>query len=352
MQIDAKKLKEVYVSAIKVANDERFYAVPNAKDYVLSTHCRLLKRTTHNHYNVISLSLSGEYIIKLDNEPEPRTISINKLAAMVFFPDVKNGYVYIYDHPYKWKDLKIDNLHILQGREDIVEAILSKIEHRQPTYSADKQHHKFVNRMELDGKSITDKLNSLYRNMRSRATNKKVKKRQHLYQNTTICKEWLENPLEFKQFILDNQYFYNSKLEVDKDILGLGQSNIYSPQSVALVPRYINDIFTTSTSKLCYSIIKAKRKDGSIFYRISSHAFNLNNPNIKNLIFDNYIDALIAGRQRKANYIDEVVKKEREKGYIPDYILEAMTKWANLCRLGLIKKWEPSEEVLKSEGVM
>lgn len=351
INIDANNLKEVYVSSVKVKKDERFYSVPNANDYVFSTYCRLLKQTNNNYYKVVPL-IDGNYVIKFDNESEPRKIRVNRLAAMVFFPEVKNGFMYSFDEVDGSKNLQVENLHLLEGKDDIVEAFFAKAERRQPTYSADKQHHQFINRMDLNGKSITSKLNSLYRNMRSRATNKKVKKRQPLYQNTTICKEWLDNPSAFKEFILDNQYYYNGKLEVDKDILGLGQSNIYSPQSVALVPKYINDIFTTSPSKLCYSIKKSKRKDGSIVYSIPPNAFNLNNSNIKNLTFDNYIDALLAGRQRKANYIDEVVKKERAKGYMPEYILEAMTKWANLCRLGLIKKWEPSEEVLKSEGVM
>ncbi len=67
---------------------------------------------------------------------------------------------------------------------------------------------------------------------------------------------------------------------------------------------------------------------------------------------DTYIEALRAGRNRKANYIRKVVADEREKGYMPEYILEAMEKWANRCELGLVKMWEPSEEILEEMGVI
>lgn len=61
MQIDAKKLKEVYVSSVKVKKDERFYSVPNANDYVFSTYCRLLQQTKNNYYKVVPLIDGKEY---------------------------------------------------------------------------------------------------------------------------------------------------------------------------------------------------------------------------------------------------------------------------------------------------
>ena len=43
MKIDARKLKEVYLpKAKKIANDERFYSVPDADGYSLSDYGRLL----------------------------------------------------------------------------------------------------------------------------------------------------------------------------------------------------------------------------------------------------------------------------------------------------------------------
>lgn len=58
-----------------------------------------------------------------------------------------------------------------------------------------------------------------------------------------------------------------------------------------------------------------------------------------------------AGRNRKADYIRKVVADEREKGYMPEYILDAMEKWANRCELGLVKLWEPSLKPIPTDSM-
>lgn len=72
----------------------------------------------------------------------------------------------------------------------------------------------------------------------------------------------------------------------------------------------------------------------------------------KDYICNSYVEALQAGCSKRANYIRKIVAKERKARFIPERILAAMEKWANRCELGLIKMWEPSEEVFKRMGVL
>jgi len=68
--------------------------------------------------------------------------------------------------------------------------------------------------------------------------------------------------------------------------------------------------------------------------------------------FDKYTDALVAGRKRKADYIRRIVEVESKAGFIPEYILCAMRRWADRCELGLVKIWEPTEEILREMGLL
>ena len=93
MKIDQRELHELFCMVRKpCAKDERFYAIPNANEYALSTYCRLLHRKHDFWYEIIS-PIGDFYLIKFDNEPDERKINIGTLAARVFFQKIESGYL-------------------------------------------------------------------------------------------------------------------------------------------------------------------------------------------------------------------------------------------------------------------
>lgn len=361
MKINASKLREIYPYSIPlVENDERFYEVTFAKQYIMSTYCRVYKKYDEKHFEKVPMKIDWRnaceyYEITFDGTSEPRKISVGKLVVKVFFPEIKNGFAYrYYRNPFSMKEWKVENLHILNSKEQLVEAIKSKIERRNPYYDVNLQNHIFTNRwIPSKNMKVCDALNRIYKNMKTRATNTNFKNLSPQYEDTTINSDWINNPILFKQYYLDHQYFYPGKTEIDKDILGLGQSNTYAPDLVIEIPRYINQIFTRGSSKYGYSIRKKQLKNGKTIYTIPETVYCLKDKyEGGNIHCYNYKDALIAGRKRKADYIREVVSKEEKEGFIPEYILLAMSKWANLCELGLVKIWEPDEKILAEEGII
>ena len=86
-----------------------------------------------------------------------------------------------------------------------------------------------------------------------------------------------------------------------------------------------------------------KRIDGTKYYLLNGK---------KNQKFNDYYDALNHVRQNKANEIRKAVKEEREKGFMPEYLLEKMSKWADLTEMGLIQMWEPDTKALLEEGII
>ena len=68
--------------------------------------------------------------------------------------------------------------------------------------------------------------------------------------------------------------------------------------------------------------------------------------------FPNYYDALQYARKVKAEQIREIVKEEREKGFMPECLLNKMSQWADLAEIGLIKMWEPDVKALIEKGII
>ena len=345
MIINQNDLKEIYGKGVKlVGNDERFYAMPGANCYAISTYCRVFQKTKKGWFKKLR-PLGYDYFIKFDDAEGKQQISINKLAALVFFPSFKGAYLETPPGSYGIQRWKIENMHLLLDKEMIIENWLAKMEQRKPSYDIEHQHHNFINRIETP--NINNLLKSKYRNMKSRATNSTTKKLNPAYKNTTICKKWENNPDSFKQWFLVNQYFYPAKLEIDKDLLNFGQTNEYVPENCCLLPRYINDVFTKGKSELAYTITKLRLKNGSVKYQIPGNAFGGGEPNA---IFDNYLDALKHGRERKAKYIRKIIDEERKRGYIPDFILNRMMEWATLIELGDLTVLEPTIETILKEA--
>lgn len=353
MVINSKRLKEVTLCKVKVlAPDEHFYTVPNASRYALSTYGRLYETTSKGrHKKVETLYIrDGEaYKICFDGTPMPEIITIRRLMAMVFFPDQPGIYLVNPKCTAQQNRWRLDDLHVLHGKDDVVEYILSKLERRDATYSNDRKGNTFVNRADFD-KSLRSTISNYYWGMYSRATNSKLKKRHPQYKDTTIDPALTLDA--FIEWYIANWYHYPGKLSIDKDILGFGRTNCYKLGLIAIVPQYINNIFTEATSQLGYCIKEQTRTNGEKYYKIPSNAFILDGKRQKDIFCDTYIAALHAGRKRKADYIRAIVAKEKSAGYMPMHILKAMEKWANLCELGLVRMWEPSEKTLVEMGVI
>ena len=350
MKIDQRELHELFCMVRKpCAKDERFYAIPNAKEYALSTYCRLLHRKHDSWYEVV-VPIGEYYLLQFDDKQGERKINIGTLAAKVFFPKIENGYLYPFKSGYGWRKWKVEKLHLIVGREMMVEALSAKMSKRSPNYGREYKSHIFINRWEPTRykHNFNKYLHRYFWNMKVRSTNKGYKKRFSAYEETAVCEEWSNNAAIFKQWFLDNQYHYKGQIQVDKDILGFGKTNKYAPDLCCLVPRHINSIFEKSSSQLGYSMTKIPLKNGESVYEIRRNAFGGIEHNIR---CASYMDALKTGRRLKANNIRNVVAKEREKGNIPSKILDCMLRWADLAEMGLIEIWEPSQETLMAEGI-
>lgn len=347
MEINAKKLKEVILPRIElIADDERFYLIPDDDDHALSSYGRLYKHIGDKSWHKVPVEYESGECYRVNG----KLIPVRKLLARVFFRE--GTYLYSNDYspwnPQRWN---ITKLFTLTNREDLIETLQAKMEHREPQLDKAKKKHSFIGRAEF-GKPINKVMRRTYYNMRSRATNTKFKERNANYRNTTISTDWLGDPEKFYDYILNRQYYYPGKMSLDKDLLGYGEANKYSPEYVIFLPTYINNVFTSNSSKYGYCIQKRDNLDGSVRYVVPQTAYAMRDEKQKDLVFDRYADALIAGRKRKADYIRRIVASERNAGYIPNYILDAMDKWANRCELGIVKIWEPAESVLKEMGVI
>lgn len=354
MKIDATKLREMYLQNIKlIAKDERFYQVPFANKYVISTYGRLFEKTADYFYKPVKVKYKNKkeyYEILLNDQEEISKISVSKLLGDVFFDGIQIFRLYPRISAYK-RRWRIEDLIIVESREQWNEILLAKMERRKPNISENLTKHRFVGRWIPDSKkSVPKALNIMYTSMRTRAMNPNFKALKKQYANTTLSDEWKESPAAFKQYWLDHQYYYPGKISVDKDIMGFGNTNHYAKNLVIEIPIYINDIFTRGTSRLGYCITPQTKKNGDIYYKIPSSAYYFEKRE-DNIFCNSYIEALKAGRKKKADYIRKIVKKEKESGFIPQHILNTMSTWADLCENGQIKMWEPSEDVLKEMGV-
>lgn len=356
MKIKYEYLHEVYLKQVKlIAQDEHFYSIKNAEQYVLSSYGRLFRLMDGNHHKMVEQTFyKGEeaYMIAFDGATKETPIIISQLIANVFFPNEQIFRLYNpclngTKHEYRWK---VENLHIIRTKEQLAEAFLAKMEGNTVQTDSDLKNHILSGGWNLPkGANYIEKLHTIQAGIHTRATNEKYKQLHPQYSETTISQEWLDNPAKLKQYWLDVIYYHPEKLVADKDIMGFGHTNHYAEGLVVPVPVYINSIFVKSTSEFGYCISQHKRKDGTIYYKIPQSAYIFEGKREKDIICDNYYEALIAGRKRKADYIRKVVGKERALGYMPEYILEAMEQWADLCEAGHIKIWEPSEDVIKEQ---
>lgn len=364
MIINNKNLKEVYIPNIwstRLKDEEHFYAIPTASNYVLSDHATLLRKGDDGKYLRIPMFYSTElfcdaYTMHFDGEDTPRTVSVRKLLAMVFYPDLTS--VFLYNPRFcataenRWY---IKDLHVLTTREQIVETFLAKIEHRQPNYDDQLKGATFINRIDKPDISFKKYLQRTCANMIDRATNPKTKAAKPQYLETTIDPEIIEDKTTFFEWALGSYYDYpGADLQIDKDLLSFGELNRYSLKHMCFLPNYINKIFRKlkNGDNLGYGIRQIQSKN-KVSYRVCTDKKVPGSDNSSKFkTVDTYAEALHLGRKAQAEYIRKVVAKERADGYIPAHILDTMCTWANMCELGLTRIWEPSAETLSKMGVV
>lgn len=343
MNIDARKLKEVYIHHIELTEpDERFYVIPIAQDYAISTYGQVRHIPTGKkaRYGLTDMYYDQGYWIIPNNETQEKVISTQKLMIMTFF-DGKGRFLkrrgdYLLKH--RW-DVRYQ--HLLMDKSDLIEWMQAIFEHRSPRYPRRQQRHKFTHQMNYASRTDAD---CLYWNARQRATNDHVKEIKPRYKDTTMERALIEDKRLFEAWFLQNQYYYPEKLELDKDLLGFGEKNCYHRKYMCLLPHYLNDFFCPNRSKYGYGILK-KVKDGVTYYTVPSPAGEARTK------CATYAKALELGRKRKADKIREMAEKEKKMGYMPRKLIKTMLKWADLCEEGKIRMWEPSAETKESEDL-
>ncbi len=336
MKINASKLNEVYLrgSVPLMAKDERFYLIPGADEFAISTYGRVYNLSTNRKVKISYIPHIGEVCEIKWNNGESSNVSVESLIVRVFFQD-KNckhiGQPHFSDIRKRWK---IEDLHILTSQKQYVEYLLAKINHRRPQYAKSKQHHSFINRMDITRSQAA----KMYQGAKGRAMSDSVKRSKPHYTETTMDDKLVKNPNEFYRWLLANQYYHPLGLELDKDIMSFGKSNKYEIGQMSLVPRYINDFFHETCSKLGYGIKLIEKKGRQLFV--------LRDINGKQIEYLTYDEALKIGRTIKAAKIKSIVDKERKDGYMPSYLLKKLKQWEALCKKGKIKIWEPSKETI------
>lgn len=130
------------------------------------------------------------------------------------------------------------------------------------------------------------------------------------YKGISVCKEWhcFQN---FSEWFYSN---YKKDFELDKDIL-FKNSNTYSPETCAFVPKEINYLFTKRQNRRGeYPIGVSLHKNGS--FRAT---FTKNNKQIYLGSFDTPEEAFQAYKIAKEEYIKEVADKWKDQITEPTY---------------------------------
>lgn len=346
MEINIRKLKEAYVYMFPlVAADERFFYVPGADNYALSTYGRLFKRLEENKWKKIKLEyhveLKSEAYSICFNKGTEELMSIESLIQKVFFSDIQD--IYRLYNPNRNKDkLRWDvrNIYAL-NKEEYIYLLQCKMSGKTPDFSKKKNMLSWIYNI-----PVRKMLNDYYNNMRRRACNTGYKKRHPEYAYTTMNFDWILHPTHCKEYILERFYPYPGKLVMDKDLMTFGLGDRYAPEWVVPLPIKYNNIFVRNTSKLGYCIKKKKQKN-KIVYIVPGTLTGCT----KDTTCDSYEEALTAARKQKANYVRKIAQEEREKGYMPEYIIMQMEKWADKCESNDWMVWEPDGKTLEKMGV-
>lgn len=346
MIIETKHLTQAYVNNIPlVADDERFFYVPGASDYALSTYARLYKKLSEGKWKRQEMiyNRGDSYKIIYDYEDGEKLTSVESLIRQVFFPACKAFKVYNYNfNPSDELRWDIKQLSAV-SYEDYLYLIQCKANNKNPHLEKKNPLIKFI-----QSYPSRKRITSMANGMRTRACNKKFKARFPEYQNTIIYHEWIENINRAKEYIASCWYYYPGKLVMDKDLMTFGLGNCYAPEFAVPLPYKYNNIFCKTKSELGFGIKEKYRSNGRKYYLLPGSTVG----ETKDISCNSYKEALEIGRKRKAAYVRKYIKEEQENGYLPEYILQQMERWAKKCEAGELIVWEPRPEVLERMGVL
>ncbi|MDO4976840.1 MAG: hypothetical protein Q4E53_06220 [Eubacteriales bacterium] len=352
MNIDCNQLKKIYVPRVKrIANDEEFFAVPNASDYAFTNYGRLYKKVADNAWHKVPMQydtqLRAEAVpIRYDNAEHECPIAVCRLMKDVFLPNV-DGILY---SP-SWNTLDKNRYCITRWCVLTKNELTETISNKAAGQSLDNVNEKLIFFLNQELLKIRELSAKIYQSVKTRCTNEGYKEKFPLYKDATMSPEWSNNPAKARQFIIDNIYPYPSKLVMDKDLMTFGEGNTYAEGTVVMIPYAYNNVFSKSTSALPYSIKMNQNKEKATTFTVPQSATKENSYTV-----ENYEEALEIARKCKANYIRGLVAYERKAGFMPEFILKKMAEWADACELGLITIWETAadtelEQLILNGGV-
>lgn len=161
----------------------------------------------------------------------------------------------------------------------------------------------------------------LWANIIARSCNDSVKYKHKTYKDCSVCSEWLLFS-NFLKWFNDPTNGYKEGYAVDKDILVKG-NKIYSPQTCRFVPQYINSLLVKDKSRRGKYLIGVTKKDKK--YRA---VIRKNGKYVCLGRFDTEIDAFLAYKREKEEYIRMVADEYHEKNLIDDYIYNALINYS------------------------
>lgn len=167
-----------------------------------------------------------------------------------------------------------------------------------------------------------DCFNTWY-NMLTRCYNiENIHYRNHVYEDSYVCDEWLNYQNFAKWYYLNIYYIENEQMCLDKDILYKG-NKIYSDYYCMFVPQNINKLFTKT------DILRGEYPIGVYYYKNTNKFKAQCNDGKKNRINLGYHNTPEEAFQSYKEYKENLIKKianEYEK-YIPREIYKAMYEY-------------------------
>ena len=159
--------------------------------------------------------------------------------------------------------------------------------------------------------------------MMNRCYSKAVHELQPEYKECTVCKEWW-NYSNYKLWYNEHKAeikAFKGSLEIDKDILIKGNT-VYSPETVCLVPKIINTLFTNGRKNRGDYPLGVYYEDGKNKY-VANMSFS--GRNIKLGAFDTAEAAFYKYKEYKEKFIKDIAGQYKDK--IPDKVYQSMMKW-------------------------
>lgn len=143
------------------------------------------------------------------------------------------------------------------------------------------------------------------------------------YVDCEVCEEW-HNYQNFAQWYEENYYEVPGQhMQVDKDILIKG-NKVYSPDTCAIIPQYINTLFIRNNRKRgqypigVYYNKRAKKYEA--MYKIDGKNKHIG-------YYTSVNDAFLTYKEYKEDHIKQIADEYFSNGYITEQVYNAMYAW-------------------------